>query len=88
MSSGAGTWYTKWVALSHTPNCLVCGDKPMANAQHIISTGAVQTAEGQEALHQRLSDGVVRALESLREDGGAGGGRGVYGLILVCFRLV
>eukprot|EP00904_Undaria_pinnatifida_P010902 jgi/Undpi1/6942/HiC_scaffold_21.g09416.m1 len=41
--------------------------------KHIVSSGTERAAEGQGALHQRLSDGVIRALESLREDGGAEG---------------
>ena len=43
--------------------------------QHIL-TSAPGAGQDQEALQQRLSEGVVKALESLREPGGGGGGGG------------
>ncbi|CAM9542422.1 unnamed protein product [Laminaria digitata] len=68
---GEAGGYALWSAMAKETDsltrqlALLSGDPKF---KHITSSGAARTAEGQEALHQRLSDGVVRALESLREE--------------------
>lgn len=50
-------------------HCLVFVIATCWGEQHIISSSS-RTGEGEEALQQRLSEGIMKALEGLRETGG------------------